>query len=149
MILKEKINSDMLAAMKAREEMKVSVLRLLKAAIMNFEVAGAKKKEAFDEEVLQIIGKEVKQRKDSIEAYKKGSRADLALKEEQEMKILETYLPAQMSEDELKKVIIQVISQTGAVSNADFGKVMGRVMAQVKGKAAGDLVNKLVLGILK
>lgn len=147
--LKEKIHADLLAAMKAKEDTKLGALRLLKAAIMKFEVAGDKKKEATDEETLQIIGREVKQRKDSIDAYKKGGRADLAVKEEAELKILQAYLPAQMDESELKKVVSQVITQTGAASKADFGKVMGAVMAQVKGKADGQMVSRLVGEVLK
>lgn len=149
MMLKDKIHADLLAAMKAKEETKTGALRLLKAAIMKFEVSGDKKKDATDEEVLQIIGREVKQRKDSIEAYRKGGRDDLAVHEEAELKILQAYLPAQMSEEELKKVVSQVISQTGAGSKADFGKVMGAVMGQVKGKADGQMVSKVVREMLK
>ena len=148
MNLKEKINADLLAAMKAKEEVKLGALRMLKASIMKFEVSGDKKVEATDENVLQIIGKEVKQRKDSIEAYKKGAREDLAAKEEAEMKILQTYLPAQMSEEELKTLISRTISQTGAIVK-DFGKVMGTVMAQAKGKADGHTVTRLVKEMLK
>ncbi|MEK7171891.1 MAG: GatB/YqeY domain-containing protein [Patescibacteria group bacterium] len=148
MNLKEKINADLLAAMKAKEEVKLGALRMLKASIMKFEVSGDKKVEATDENVLQIIGKEVKQRKDSIEAYKKGAREDLAAKEEAEMKILQTYLPAQMSEEELKTLISRTISQTGAIVK-DFGKVMGTVMAQAKGKADGQTVTRLVKEMLK
>lgn len=148
MILKEKINADLLDAMRSKEEIRLVALRMLKTSIMKFEVAGDKKIEATDENVLQIIGKEVKQRKDSIDAYRKGGREDLAAKEEAEMKILQTYLPAQMSEDELKSLISQTISQTGATAK-DFGKVMGTVMAQVKGKADGQTVTGLVKEILK
>ena len=148
MNLKEKINADLLSAMKAKEEVKLGALRMLKASIMKFEVSGDKKVEATDENVLQIIGKEVKQRKDSIEAYKKGAREDLAAKEEAEMKILQTYLPAQMSEEELKTLISRTISQTGAIVK-DFGKVMGTVMAQAKGKADGQTVTRLVKEMLK
>lgn len=148
MTLKEKINADLLAAMKAKENARLDALRMLKAAIMKFEVAGDKKIEATDENILQIIGKEVKQRKDSIDAYKKGGRDDLAAKEEAEMKILQTYLPAQMSEEELKSLISQTISQTGATAK-DFGKVMGAVMAQAKGKTDGQTVTKLVKEMLK
>lgn len=144
MMLKEKINSDMLAAMKAKDGTKLLALRMLRTAIEKFEVAGAKKKEATDEEVLRIVGKEVKQRKDSVDAYKKGGRDDLAAKEETEMKVLQAYLPAQMSEKELKTLISRVISQTGTSSKADFGKVMGAVMAQAKGKADGQVVSRLV-----
>lgn len=148
-MLKERINADLMAAMKNKEETKVSVLRMLKAAIMKFEVAGEKKKQATDEDTLQIINKEVKQRKDSVDAYKKGARGDLAEKEEAEMKILQFYLPAQMNEEELKAVITQVITQSGAISKGDFGKTMGAVMAQVKGKADGQLVSRLVGEMLK
>ncbi|MEK9132980.1 MAG: GatB/YqeY domain-containing protein [Patescibacteria group bacterium] len=149
MTLKEKVNADMLAAMKAKEETKLGALRLLKAAIMKFEVSGKEKKDASDETVMQIINKEVKQRKDSIDAFKKGGREDMAKKEEDEMKILQEYLPAQMSEEEIKTLASQVISQTGASSKADFGKVMGVVMAQAKGKADGQVVSKVVGGLLK
>lgn len=148
MNLKEKINADLLSAMKAKEEIKLGALRMLKASIMKFEVSGDKKMEATDENVLQIIGKEVKQRKDSIEAYRKGSREDLAVKEEAEMKILQMYLPEQMSEDELKTLISRTISQTGATVK-DFGKIMGTVMAQAKGKADGQMVTRLVKEVLK
>lgn len=149
MTLKEKVNSDLLNAMKAKEEVKVGALRMLKAAIMRFEVSGAQKKDAADDEVIQIIKKEAKQRKDSIDAYTKGGRAELAAKEEAELKILESYLPAQMGEAELKALVTQAISQTGAISKADFGKVMSAVMAQAKGKADGQMVSKVVGGILK
>ena len=148
-MLKEKITADMLAAMKAKDDIRVSVLRLLKAAIMKFEVSGNEKKNASDEEVLQIIGREVKQRKDSIDAYKKGGRNELAAQEEAELKILQTYQPAQMSEDEIRAVISRVISQTGMSSKADFGKVMGAAMPHVKGKADGQLVSKVVGEMLK
>lgn len=148
MTLKEKINADLLVAMKAKENARLDALRMLKAAILKFEVAGDKKIEATDENVLQIIGKEVKQRKDSIDAYKKGGREDLAAKEEAEMKILQAYLPAQMSEEELKSLINQMISQANATAK-DFGKVMGAVMAQAKGKTDGQTVTRLVKEILK
>lgn len=147
--LKEKINADMLSAMRAKEEMKVSVLRMLKAALMKFEVSGDKKKEATDEEVLQIIGKEVKQRKDSIDAFKKGGREDMAAKEESEMKILQTYLPAQLDEAAIRQVISRVISQSGSVTKANFGKIMGAAMGQLKGQADGQVVSRIVGELLK
>lgn len=135
--------------MKSKEETRTAALRMLKAAVMKFEVAGDKKKEATDEDVLQIINKEVKQRRDSIDAYREGGREDLAAKEIEEMKVLQNYLPAQMSEDEIKTVVSRVISQTGMTAKTDFGKVMGTVMAQIKGKADGQIVNKLVGQMLK
>ena len=145
--LKAKIQEDMIAAMKARDEVKTGALRMLKAAIMKFEVAGAKK-EAGDDEIMGIIGKEVKQRKESAEAFRKGGREDLAVKEDAEFKILAAYLPEQMSEAEVKKVVQEVIGKVGASSAADIGKVMGPVMAQLKGKTDGQMVNKIVRELL-
>ena len=147
MTLKEQLQQDMLTAMKAHDEVKVSALRMLKAAIMKFEMAGDRK-EATDSDVMGLIGKEVKQRKDSIEGFKAGGRMEMAQKEEQEMAILQAYLPAQMSEEELKGVIKEVIGQVGATSKADMGKVMGALMPKVKGKADGGMVNKLVAAML-
>lgn len=149
MTLKEKVTADLVTAMKAHDENRVRTLRLLKAAILKFEVSGDKKADANDEDVMQMIGKEVKQRKDSIEAYTKGGRGDLAANEEVEFKILKEYLPAQMSEDEVKTVVMRVIGQTGMSSKADFGKVMSAVMAEVKGKTDGQTVSKVVGGLLK
>lgn len=149
MLLREKITADLLNAMKAKEETKVSALRMLKAAVMKFEVSGGQKVEANDEQVMQIIGKEVKQRKDSIEAFKKGGREDLVVGEEAELKILAAYLPAQMSEDEVRAIVQEVVTQTGASSKADIGKVMGGIMPKVKGKADGQMVNRIVGEFLK
>jgi len=133
----------MIAAMKAKEETKVSALRMLKAAILKFETSGDRK-EASDSDILAIIGKEAKQRKDASEGFKSGGRMDKAAQEEEEMAVLLTYLPAQMSEEELKKVIQETIAEVGATSKADMGKVMGALMPKVKGKADGGMVNKLV-----
>lgn len=149
MTLRQTIQQDLIAAMKGKEEMKVSVLRMLKSAIMKFEVSGTEKKEASNEDVLQIIGKEVKQRKDSIDAYEKGGRADLAQKEKEEMALLQAYLPAQMSDEELLAVVQEVVAQTGATSKPEFGKVMGALMGKVKGKADGQRVKAAVEKVLK
>lgn len=147
MPLKQQLHSDMLAAMKAREEIKVSALRLLKAAILKFETAG-ERKEASDEDILGIIGKEVKQRRDSIEEFKKGNRPELAEKEQKELEVLQTYLPAQIGEEELKKLIEETIASLGAHSKAETGKVMGALMPKIKGKADGAMANKIVLSLL-
>ena len=133
----------MIAAMKSNEVLKVSALRMLKAAILKFETSGDRK-EATDADVLTLIGKEVKQRKDAAEEFRKGNRPEMAEKEEQEMAILQVYLPAQMGEEELRTIIKEVITQTGASSKADMGKVMGALMPKVRGKADGGVVNKLV-----
>lgn len=147
--LQKQFQSDLISAMKNGEELKVSVLRMLKAAIIKFEVSGKEKKDATDDEVIQIIGKEIKSRKDSAEQYRAGSRLELAKKEENEIKILEKYLPAQLKEEEIRKIVNEVITATGAKSKSDLGKVMGLLMPRVKGKADGGMVNKIVQEILE
>ncbi len=147
MSLKEQIQEDLTNAMKARDELKVGALRMLKAEIMKFEVSGIKK-EANDEEVVNIIQKQVKQRKDSEEQFRAGGRPEMADKEAAESKILESYLPEQMSEDEVREVIKATIQEVGATSKADMGKVMGAVMPKVKGKADGKIINQIVMELL-
>lgn len=147
MALKNQIHADMLAAMKAKDEIKVSALRMLKAAILKQEVSG-ERKEATDEIILNIIGKEIKSRRDSAEQFKAGNRPEMAEKEEKEIEVLLTYMPPQMSEEELKKVAQEVIASMGASSKADLGKVMGAMMPKVKGMADGDMVSKVVKELL-
>jgi len=147
MSLKSQIQEDLISAIKAKEPIKVSALRMLKAEIMKFEVSGTKK-EATDEDIITLIQKQVKQRKDSEEQFRNGDREEMANKEAEEAKILSAYLPEQMSEEEVKKAVQEAITQVGANSKADMGKVMGAVMPKVKGKADGKLVNKLVMELL-
>jgi len=148
MTLKEQVQKDMIEAMKAKEEIRLGALRMLKAEIMKFEVAGTEKKEAKDEDVIQLIGKQIKQRDDAAEQYKAGNRPELAEKEEKEAGILKKYLPAQMSAEEVKKIIEDTIKELSATSKADLGKVMGAIMPKVKGKADGKLINQLVQQLL-
>ncbi len=148
MTLKEKIYSDLIEAIKAKKEAEVSTLRMLKAEIMKFEVSGGPKKDATDEDVISIIQKQVKQRKDSEQQFRDGGRAEMADTEANEAKILQTYLPEQMSEDEVRKIIEEGIADTGATSKADMGKVMGAIMPKLKGKADGKLVNQIVMQLL-
>lgn len=148
MTLKEQIQKDMIDAMKAKEDIKLNALRMLKAEIMKFEVAGAEKKEAKDDEVIQLIGKQVKQRDDAAQQYRAGNRPELAEKEEKEAEILKKYLPAQLDEAEVKKVVEETIKEVGATSKADLGKVMGAIMPKLKGKADGKLINSLVQQLL-
>lgn len=147
MALKEQITADMIAAMKARDELKTSTLRMMKAEIMKYEVSG-KDKVATDEVVLDILKRAIKQRKDSAEAFTTGGKADMAQQELGEIKIIETYMPAQMSEEEIRKVVSETIQQMNATV-ADFGKVMGMVVGKTKGKADGSLVSKVVKELLK
>ncbi len=149
MTFKEKITQDLITAMKSGDADITGTLRMLKAAVMKFETSGKEKLEASDSDVIQILGKEIKSRKDSVEQFKTGGRPELAAKEEIEIKILEKYLPAQMSEEEIRAVVAEVLTQTGASSKADLGKVMGALMPKVKGKADGTLVNKIVQELLK
>lgn len=157
MTLKEKINQDFKDAFKAKEEKKVGVLRMLNASIKNREVEKRtklskteapgdleKESQLNDEETLAVIASEVKRRKDSIEQFKSGGRPELAAQEEQELKILEVYLPQQMSEEELRTIVAESIKESNASSSQDFGKVMKVLMPRVKGKADGGLVSKIV-----
>ena len=148
MALKNQLQADLIAAMKAKDEVKTGVLRMVKAAILKYEVSGDRK-EATDADILNIINKEIKSRKDSVEQFTGGNRMDLADKENAEIKVLEAYMPPQMSEDEVKQVVLEVMNSTGATSKADIGKVMGPVMAKVKGLADGGMVNKIVGSLLK
>ena len=148
MSLKEQIQNDLTEAMKAKDEMRTSTLRMLKAEIMKYEVSGADK-EATDEVVTSLIQKQVKQRIDSEEQFRKGDRAEMADQEAAEAKILKAYLPEQMSEDEVRKIVQEGIASSGAASKADMGKVMGAIMPKLKGKADGKLVNQIVMELLQ
>jgi len=144
--LLEQININLKEAMLAKKAEIVSVLRMLIAAIRNKEITLRKDgaAELSDEQVLEVISSEVKKRRDSIEAYIQGGRQELADKESSEIKILEKYLPEQMSDEELEKVVKEVI----AAGDENFGKVMGQVMARVKGKADGGKVGEMVKKLL-
>lgn len=143
MSLKEKIEQDLSNARKEKNELLISTLSMLRAAILNAEIA-AMRRVFTDEDVIKVISYEVKKHKDSIEEYQKGGREDLVVKEKQEMEILMKYLPAELSKDELRKIIEEKIRELGATGPADFGKVMGVVMKVVAGRAGGDMVSKVV-----
>ncbi len=145
-MLLEKIKNDLKQALKAKDEARVSTLRFLLSAIHNKEIAlrCAQGKNLPDEEVVEVIRQQVKLRKESIEAFKTGKRDDLVKKEQGELEILNNYLPQQISQGELTKVVEEEILETGATGPRDFGKVMGEVMAKVKGQAEGQKVAKIV-----
>ena len=147
MSLKEQISTDLIAAMKAKEVLKLSVLRMLKADIMKYEVSGADKV-ATDEIVVDLIKKGIKQRRDASLGFQQGGNVEAAQKEMDEIKILETYMPEQMSEDQVKAIVQEVIDQLKPAGPQDFGKVMGAVMGKVKGQSDGGLVNKVVKEML-
>jgi uncharacterized protein len=133
MTLRDRINEDMKAAMKARETEKLGAIRLLTAALKQKEVD--ERIEITDDVVLNVIEKMLKQRKDSIEQYKAGNRPDLVAKEEFEVGVLQVYMPAQLSDAELTKILDAVIAETGATGAKDMGKVMNALRPRVAGRA--------------
>ncbi len=146
MTLKEQISEDIKKAMKAKDKIRLETVRGIKKVLLEKEVElRAKGKDSLSlEEEIDILTQQAKQRRDSIEQYLKADRVDLADKEKAELVIIETYLPAQIADEELSEIIDQVISETGASSAKDMGKVMGVAMKQLKGKADGKKIQELV-----
>lgn len=142
MTLKERLAFDLKDAMKNRNEAKIRTVRLLMSAIKNFEVE--KMAQATDEEIVQIMIKEAKKRIESIDMYKQAGRNDLVSEEQEELDIINSYLPEQMSEDEIRQLVMKIIRQNNLSSPKDLGTAMKLIMPQVKGKADGKLVNKIV-----
>ncbi|MEV3091664.1 GatB/YqeY domain-containing protein [Paenibacillus larvae] len=142
MSLSERLNEDMKQAMKSQDKFKLSVIRMVKASIKNLEIDQHKTLD--DNEVLDVLSREIKQRKDSLQEFKQAGRDDLVQKLEAEIAILMEYMPQQLSEEEIKVIVQQTIQEVGATSKADMGKVMGALMPKVKGRADGNLVNQLV-----
>ncbi|OGP84831.1 MAG: aspartyl-tRNA amidotransferase [Deltaproteobacteria bacterium RBG_13_65_10] len=146
MSLEERLANDMKAALKGREEIRLSAIRMLRAAIKNKEIELGHA--LSDEEVLRAIQTMVKQRKDSIEAFKQGGRPDLVERETQEMTVLEGYLPPPLSEEEIERVVREVITATGAKTAKDIGMVMKEAMKRLGGAADGKRVNEVVRRIV-
>jgi uncharacterized protein len=143
MLLRDKVNADMTAAMKAKDAGRLSALRMLKAAIMNKDVE--KGHDLDDAEVMQVVSSLVKQRRDSIEQFAKAGRTDLVEKETGEIAVLEQYLPPAASATEIEAAVTEAIAATGAASPKDMGKVMKAVMPMLAGKNAdGKVVNEIV-----
>ena len=161
--LKSKLKEELKQAMLTKDVLKTSVLRLLLSALNYYEIQkgtelwqrasspaseadrrGRAGYEATDEDILAVIQKEAKQRRDSIEEFKKAGRQELVDKEAKELEMLQTYLPTQMTEEEIRGIVKQTISEIGAAGAADMGKVMGALMPKVKGKADGGLVSRIV-----
>lgn len=144
-MLKQKLREELKQSMLARNELKTSVLRMLLSALNYYEIRkGGAGYEATDEDVLAVIQKEAKQRRDSIEEFKKANRLELVEKEAKELEMLQVYLPQQMPEEQIREIVKATISEIGAATAADIGKVMGALMPKVKGKADGNLVSKIV-----
>ena len=133
--------------MRDRDEIRKSVIRLVRAAIHDREIE--KRAPVDDEGVIEVLGRQAQQRRDSIEAFGSAGRADLVEKETAELAIIQEYLPKQMSAEEITELVKAAISDTGASGPADIGKVMGRVMPQCKGKAPGKLVSGIVQELLR
>lgn len=145
MNLKQKLQEELKQSMLARDALKTSVLRMLLSAINYYEIQkGGAGYVATDEDVLAVLQKEVKQRRESIEQFQKGGRQDLVDKETKELELLQNYLPEQMSEEEIRAIVQQTIRDLGATTVADMGKVMSAVMGKVKGRADGGLVSRIV-----
>ena len=145
MTLKDNIQEDLKQAMIAKDELRLSTIRMLKSALQYFEIAkGGAGYNATDEDVVEVVDKEIKKRRESIEMFEKGGRQELADKEKTELEILQTYLPKQLSEDEVRTLVDEAIAQTGATTISDMGKVMGTLMPKTKGKADGKMVSSIV-----
>jgi uncharacterized protein YqeY len=143
MSLQDKIQSDIADTMRTKESLKLGVLRMMKAALMNKKVE--KMKELDEPEVLAVLNTLVKQRKDSVEQFRKGGREELAQKEEAEIKVIESYMPAAASDDDIRRAIEEAIQETGAASMKDMGKVMKATQARLAGKTVdGGRVSQMV-----
>lgn len=147
MSLKEQLTSDMKEAMKAHDKDRLAVIRMVRGAIRQQEIDG--KKELNDDDVIAVISKEVKMRKDSIDEFSKGGRDDLVAKTQAEIEVLMPYLPQQLSEAEVKGLVEEAVAATKAATPKDMGKVMGVLMPKVKGRADGKMVNTIVRSMLQ
>lgn len=155
MALKEQLAQDLKDAMRRGDERRRDVLRLLLTAISNSEIErvdvsdeAAGREDLSDEQVLQVVQKQAKQRRDSIDEYRKARREDLATREEEELAILHGYLPAQLSRDDIAAEVRRVIAETGAAGPSDKAKVMPAAIARLKGRADGRAINEVVTELL-
>ena len=146
MSLENQIKSDMKDALKTGQKEKLNTLRSVFSQIKDEWIK--KREDLTDSEVIGVLMRAVKSRKDSVEMYKKGNREDLVKKEQDELELIQTYLPEQMSEDDIKKEIASIVESVGASDIKDIGKVMGPVMAKLKGKADGKLVQQIARSLL-
>jgi uncharacterized protein YqeY len=143
----EKLSSDMIFAMKEKDSVKLSVLRMVKSAVKNKEI---EKGEALtDDETMAVFNSFVKKGRESFEQFTKGGREELAAKEKEEIEILQSYLPKQISEDEITAMVKEAISETGAKGPKEFGAVMKSAIARTKGKADGKVVSGMVKKLLE
>lgn len=145
MSLADQISDDLKTSMKARDSIRTATLRQVLAGIKNLRVQeGRGGTDVTDEEVTEILTREAKKRRESIETYTQHDRQELADKEQAELAVIEDYLPEQMGAEEIRAIVTEVVAATGASEPGDLGKVMGQLMPRVKGKADGKLVNQIV-----
>ena len=142
MALKEQLLADLKASMKAKDTVKKSTVTMIRAAILQVEKDN--KVELGDAEIQEIIAKQMKQRRDALDEFKKAERDDLIAQTEAEMRVIEAYLPKQLTQEEIEAIVDETIRETGAESAKDMGKIMGALMPKVKGLADGKLVNQIV-----
>jgi uncharacterized protein YqeY len=146
--LKEKLQTDLTQAIRSRDEVQSGTIRMLLAAITNEEVAGKAAKVLSDAEIITVLSREAKKRREAVEAYTQAKREDLANKEMAEAAVIAQYLPEQLSEDEIKKLIQEAIASTGATGPSGMGLVMKQLQPKIAGKADGGLVSALVKAAL-
>ncbi|WP_168119304.1 GatB/YqeY domain-containing protein [Paenibacillus sp. HB172176] len=147
MNLSERLNDDMKHAMRSKEKFKLTTIRMIRASVKNLEID--LKRPLEDSEVLDILSREIKQRKDSLQEFKKAGRDDLVSDLAAEIEIISGYLPEQLTEEEIQEIVRQTIQELGASSKADMGKVMSALMPKTKGRADGKLVNQVVQQFLQ
>jgi len=147
MSLEQKINNDLKEAMKAKDQVRLRGIRAVKSAIMLLKTDGSGK-EIDEATEIKLLQKLIKQRKDSLEIFEKQNREDLAVKEREEIEVIEKYLPEQMSAEELESALKEIINQTGATSMKDMGKIMGMASQKFAGKADGKTISGLVKKLL-
>lgn len=146
MSLKEKLAEDLKSSMKNKDTVRKNTVQLVRTAILQIEKD--KKVTLEDEDIIEVIAKQLKQRKDSLPEYEKSGREDLISELKREMEVLMEYLPQQLSEDELRPIVEEAVKSTGAASMKDMGKVMAAVMPQVKGRADGRAINAIAKALL-
>lgn len=146
MSLGERLNDDMKQAMRNQDKFKLSVIRMIRSTIKNVEID--LKRTLDDNEVLDILNREIKQRKDSLQEFEKADRGDLADTVRKEIEVIAVYMPQPLTEEEIHAIVQQTIQETGASSKADLGKLMSALMPKVKGRADGKMVNQLVQQLL-
>lgn len=148
MSLQQQVNTDIITAMKAKDEASLRALRALKSALLLAATAEGAKESIADEQAIKIFQKLAKQRKESMDIYLQNGRTELAQTEKEELEVIERYLPKQMSEDEIRTELKKVIAESGASSAADFGKVMPLAMKALSGKADGKVISALLKELL-